>query len=460
MDDEANVVEERAGAGEIAIGEQPLTAISEPGAKESHGNTPKEPADEEPSSDTPEIVEIEHRPNESAAEAEDQSSEVETVTETRPNPEVEAVGAKKVRYAVVGLGYISQVAVLPAFAQAKENSELVALVSGDTDKLKALKKKYKVPKSYTYEQYADCLQSGDVHAVYIALPNSMHKAYAESAARAGVHVLCEKPMAMTEQECEAMIEAAMHGNAKLMIAYRLHFERGNLSAIQTIRDEKIGAPRIFNSVFCRQVTPGNTRLQSELGGGPIYDVGVYCINAARYLFGAEPYEAFAFSARARDVQDDRFREVPEMTAGILRFPDERLAQFVCSFGATDRSEYEVVGTKGALRMNPAYEMVGDLKCEITVDGKTHKSTYKKRDQFGPELAYFSQCILENREPEPNGLEGLADVRIINALLESANRGKPVEIKPIENKRRTAIAREMHKPAVEKPPLVKAHTPSQ
>jgi predicted dehydrogenase len=384
----------------------------------------------------------------------------ESSTESNPQAERAGVQGKKIRYAVVGLGYISQVAVLPGFANAKENSELVALVSGDAVKLKSLARKYKVSTTYSYEQYADCLESGNVDAVYIALPNSMHRAYAESAARAGVHVLCEKPMALTEHECEAMIEAARQGNAKLMIAYRLHFERANLSAIESIRQEKIGDPRIFDSVFCQQVTPENTRLQSELGGGPIFDVGVYCINAARYLFGAEPYEAFAFSARARDVQDDRFREVPEMTSAILRFPGERLAQFVCSFGAADRSEYQVVGTKGSLRMNPAYEMVGDLKCEITVDGKTQKSTYKKRDQFGPEIAYFSKCILDNSEPEPNGLEGLADVRIINALLESADRGKPVEIKPIENKQRPTVDQELHKPAVEKPPLVRAQTPSQ
>ena len=459
MDDEANVVEERARVGEVADVEQPPREAAQPTGSENNRNTIKGLADEQPSSE-PDTLEVEERPR-TAAETEEESNEaVDVVTETKPQPEREGVGAKRIRYAVVGLGYISQVAVLPGFAHAKENSELVALVSGDDEKLKTLKKKYKVPHVYSYEQYADCLQSGDVDAVYIALPNSMHRHYAQTAARAGVNVLCEKPMAMTEHECEEMIEAARHGNVKLMIAYRLHFERGNLSAIQTIREDKIGDPRIFNSVFCQQVTPGNTRLQSELGGGPIYDVGVYCINAARYLFGAEPYEAFAFSARARDVQDDRFREVPEMTAGILRFPDERLAQFVCSFGAADRSEYEVVGTKGVLRMNPAYEMAGDLKSEIAVDGKTHKSTYKKRDQFGPELAYFSQCILENREPEPNGLEGLADVRIINALLESANRGKPMEIKPIEAKERPTVGQGMHKPAVEKPPLVKAQTPSQ
>jgi predicted dehydrogenase len=363
---------------------------------------------------------------------------------------------KKIRYAVVGLGYISQVAVLPGFAHARENSELVALVSGDPGKLKALGKKYKVPKTCNYEQFADCLTDG-IDAVYIALPNSMHRAYAEGAARAGVHVLCEKPMAVTEQECEAMIEAAERAKVKLMVAYRLHFERGNLSAINAVREGKIGVPRIFNSVFSQQVTPGNTRLQGKSGGGPLFDIGIYCVNAARYLFGVEPYEVFAFSATGKD---ERFTEIEEMSSALLRFPDDQLASFTCSFGAAGRSEYQIVGTKGSLRMNPAFEMVGDLKCELTIERKSQKTTFKKRDQFGPELAYFSKCILENQEPEPNGLEGLADVRVINALLESAQKGKPIQIKPINKRERPTIEQALHKPAVPQPVLVRAQSPSQ
>jgi predicted dehydrogenase len=368
----------------------------------------------------------------------------------------EASQAKKIRYAVVGLGYIAQVGILPAFAHARENSELAALVSGDPGKLKALAKKFRVAKTYSYEQYADCLEGG-IDAVYIALPNSMHRAYAEGAARAGVHVLCEKPMAVTEQECEAMIDAAAKTGTKLMIAYRLHFERGNLSAIQSIRGGKIGEPRIFNSVFSQQVPAGNTRLRTESGGGPLFDIGIYCINAARYLFQAEPYEAFAFSASAKD---DRFASVPEMNGALLRFPGDRLASFTCSFGAAENSKYEVIGTQGTLKMDPAYDMAGDLKCELRVNGKKQKTTYRKRDQFGPELAYFSKCILENTNPEPDGLEGMEDVRVINALIESAAKGKPAEIAPLERKRRPTIDQEIHKPATPRPPLMHAQAPSK
>src|SRR4249920_123910 len=184
-----------------------------------------------------------------------------------------------------------------------------------------------------------------------------------------------------------MIEATSRADEKLMIAYRLHFEQGNLAAMAAVRDGKIGDPRIFRSGFCQQVTHGNSRLQDELGGGPLYDIGVYCINAARYLFRAEPEEVFAYSATRE--QDQRFNQIDEMSAALLRFPDDRLATFTCSFGAADRSTYEVIGTKGVVKMDPAYEMVGDLKSEITVEGRTQKATYKKRDQFGPELVYFS-----------------------------------------------------------------------
>ena len=366
--------------------------------------------------------------------------------------------AKKVRYAVVGLGYISQVAVLPAFQHALENSELLALVSGDATKRAQLAKKYGVSKTYSYEQFPECLESGLIDAVYIALPNNMHRAYTEGAARAGIHVLCEKPMAVTEQECEAMIEATSRANVKLMIAYRLHFEQGNLAAMAAVRDGQIGEPRIFRSGFCQQVTPGNSRLQNELGGGPLYDIGVYCINAARYLFRAEPEEVFAYAATR--AQDERFKEIDEMSAALLRFPGDRLATFACSFGAADRSTYEVIGTKGVVKMDPAYEMVGDLKSEITVEGRAQKATYKKRDQFGPELVYFSKCILENTQPEPGGKEGLADVRIIRALLESQEKSRPVRISPVGEVARPTEEQEIHKPPVGKPHLVKAAAPSE
>lgn len=364
---------------------------------------------------------------------------------------------RKVRYAVVGLGYISQVAVLPAFAHARENSELVALVSSDREKLGALAEKYHVPQTFRYEHYEQCLASGGIDAVYIGLPNNLHREYAQAAAQAGVHVLCEKPMAKDEHECDAMIQAAAQHNVKLMIAYRLHFEAGNLAAVEAVREGKIGEPRIFRSAFSQQVRPGNMRLAAAEGGGRLYDLGVYCINAARHLFASEPYEVFAYNATG---SGERFAQVPEMTAAIMRFPGDRLATFACSFGAADRSSYEVIGTKGVLKMDPAYEMVEDLRSEITVEGRTRISTFRKRDQFGPELLYFSDCVLHYKNPEPDGREGLADVRVIAAIQESARLGKPISLAPIKGLQQPTIDQGIRRPPVEKPKLIHAASPSR
>jgi glucose-fructose oxidoreductase len=357
---------------------------------------------------------------------------------------------KQVRYAVVGLGHIAQVAVLPSFAHATRNSILTALVSSDPQKLKQLGRRCGIKLGYSYEQYDDCLRSGQVDAVYIALPNSMHAEYALRAANAGVHVLCEKPMALTEKECESMIRAARKNKIKMMIAYRLHFEEANLKAVELVKSGKLGEPRIFNSLFGMQVQKGNIRTQAELGGGTLYDLGIYCINAARYLFQDEPVEVFAYCA-ARD--DRRFKNIDEMTTGVLRFPKDRIASFTSSFGAADIASYELIGTKGILRVDPAYEYVMALKQWVTIDGRTRSRTFGRRDQFAPELLYFSDCIIKNINPEPSGEEGLADVRAIRALYRAAETGKPVKIGRVPINKRPTLRQEERRPPVGKPQLI-------
>ncbi|WP_447983940.1 Gfo/Idh/MocA family protein [Nitrospira sp. Nam74] len=363
---------------------------------------------------------------------------------------------RRVRYAVVGLGHIAQVAVLPAFAHAAQNSQVTALVSGNRTKLKQISKRYGIPHTYSYRDYDRCLNDGHVDAVYIALPNSMHCEYTVRAARAGIHVLCEKPMAVTSEECRQMIQAAKQARVKLMVAYRLHFEEANMTAVDLIRSRKLGPVRFFNSVFTMQVRPGDIRVKREYGGGTLYDIGVYCINAARYLFGENPEEVTAFVISGADR---RFKEVDEMTGALLRFPQDRLGTFVCSFGATDVSAYEVVGTKGRIRVEPAYEYVGKLKQQITINGKPRERAFPSRDQFAPELLYFSECILRDRDPEPSGEEGLNDIRIIEALYRSAEIGRPVKITGLSANRRPTSEQIIKRPPVKKPSLVQVRSPS-
>jgi len=355
----------------------------------------------------------------------------------------------------VGLGHIAQVAVLPAFAHAA-NSQITALVSGDPAKLKALSGRYRVPHTYSYEQYDQCLHDGHIDALYIALPNSMHCAYTTRAARAGIHVLCEKPMAVTEQECRQMLRAAERARTKLMIAYRLHLEEANVNAVETARSGKLGKLRMFNSVFTMQVREGDIRVRQKMGGGSLYDIGVYCINAARYLFQENPIEVSAFSVRGTDR---RFREVDEMSGALLSFPEGKLASFICSFGAADVSSYELVGTKGRLQVDPAFEYVGSLTQRLTVDGHTKTKRFAEGDQFAAELIYFSDCIRRNQTVEPSGLEGLIDVQIIQALYRSSAERKPIKL-TLPAKRHWPTKRHViHRPPVRKPPLVHTQSPS-
>ncbi len=367
---------------------------------------------------------------------------------------------KKIRYAVVGLGHITQTAVLPAFHHTK-NSQLAAIVTGDAAKRKEIAKKYELdPESAcSYEEFEDCVRSGRVDAVYLGVPNHLHCEYAVRAANAGVHVLCEKPMAVTVKECRTMIDACKEAGSLLMIAYRLHFEEANLETVRIATKGELGNLRIFNSVFSQQVAEGNIRITEpeSRGGGGLYDMGVYCINAARYLFRDEPVEVLATSVSS---DDPRFHKVPEMTAVTMRFPFDRVATFVSSFGAAEASEYTLAGTKGRIRLSPAYDYQKPLAYELVIgDDEPKRKTFRKRDQFGAEIEYFSECIQNHVKPEPSGEEGLADVRVIEAALESARTRKWVPIELTQKHVRPTEKQKITKPPVEAPELVHAASPS-
>jgi predicted dehydrogenase len=376
----------------------------------------------------------------------------------RSHPRMGAASSKTVRYAVIGVGHIAQAAVLPAFKHAKHNSVLAALVSGDRKKLRELGRRYRVSHVCDYEDVDELFASGEIDAVYIALPNDMHKDYTVRAARAGLHVLCEKPMAVTARDCEEMIRATRAAQVKLMIAYRLHFERANLEAARLARAGALGELRFFSSDFSMQVSENNIRLKRARGGGPLYDIGIYCINAARYCFAEDPVEVWATATRS---SDRRFREVEETVVAAMRFKDERVASFTCSFGSADLSTYTVAGTRGSVTVDPAYEYAEGLAYRSKIGERERKKQFAKSDQFAPELLYFSDCILHDREPEPSGEEGLADVRIIEGMQRSIAKGRWVNVAMRQRKRRPTLQQEIRRPAVRREPkLVNAESASQ
>jgi predicted dehydrogenase len=367
------------------------------------------------------------------------------------------VPQRRVRYAVVGLGHIAQVAVLPAFAHVRQTSELAALVSGDPQKLSRLGRRYRVEIGTDYDGFDELARSGAIDAVYIALPNAMHREYTIRAADAGLHVVCEKPLATTVADCRAMIAACRRKGVALMTAYRLHFEAASLAAVDLVRRKRLGDPRYFHSMFSMRVgDPDNVRLSGEQGGGPLLDLGVYCIEAARSLFRDEPLEVLALETVGEGA---RFREVPEATSVLLRFPGERLASFTCSFDAADTSMYRIVGTKGSLTVEPAYEYAEALEYELVVDERHRHRRFAKRDQFAAEIEHFSRCVLEGRPVEPSGETGLADVRIIEAVRESARTGRTVRLAAKDRVVYPSPAKVRRLPPVREPEEIHARGPS-
>jgi len=360
------------------------------------------------------------------------------------------VKTRRIRYAVVGLGNIAQVAVLPAFAHAEENSKLVALISSEEEKRNQLAARYGVEHTGTYEDFERVLEKSQADAVYVALPNHLHREYAERAAACGVHVLCEKPMATSAADCEAMITAAKRAGVRLMIAYRLHFEAANLRAIELLRSGAIGNPVLLSATLTHWVEPGDIRTRAEVGGGALLDIGIYCVNAARYLFGDEPEEVFCFANFGREAGQDG---VDETVAGALRFPGGRLATFEISQVATSVSHFRVIGSQGALEVEGAFSFTDPRTLTLVRDDEREVESFPAADQFAPLLLYFSRCILEEREPEPSGIEGLADLRILEALRRSAELCEPILLDPFPAPRYPTPEQRIDRPAVEPPPTL-------
>jgi predicted dehydrogenase len=339
-----------------------------------------------------------------------------------PNPP-----EKKLGWAIVGLGSLSIYEILPAFAKC-EKSKPVAFVSGHPDKANKLAERYGInPKNiYNYQNYDSIKDNPEVDIIYIVLPNSMHAEYTIRGFQAGKHVLTEKPMACTPDECQKMIDAGRAANKKLMVAYRCRYEPYNQEAIRMCRSGELGPLQViladagFNSG-----NPDQWRLKKALaGGGSLMDIGIYALNASRYLSGEEPTElnAMVYST----PNDPRFKEVEQNVIFQLRFPSGAIANCTSSYGYYPTSHYRVIGTKGWLQMDPATWYTG-LRMKVgDKDGITEKEL-PIRDHFAMEMDHMSQCVMENKEPLTPGEEGLRDIKIMMAIYESAASGKTVKV---------------------------------
>ena len=342
---------------------------------------------------------------------------------------------KRIGYAVVGLGNLTLAEILPAMSTCNY-SKLVALVSGSPDKAKKVAAQYGIANKniYSYETYDQIKNNPEIDAVYIVLPNSMHEEYVVRAAKAGKHVLCEKPMTTSSKSAQVMIDACKKAGRKLMIAYRIQYEPHNRLAMQWARDKHAGKVKFIEAMNAQNIgDPAQWRLHKALsGGGSLPDIGLYCINTSRFILGEEPHTVIASTYATPG--DDRFKEVEETVMWQMHFPSGALVNAACSYGVHQSRRYRCYGDNGGwFGLDPAFDYVRLQMEGSLAQGKLEvkqSPDMGEKNQFTLEIDHFSECLLENKEPFTPGEEGLQDQKIMEAIYESAKTGKPVKLEMI------------------------------
>ncbi len=349
-----------------------------------------------------------------------------TLAQTSPSLPPE----KKLGWAVVGLGKFATQQIMPSFAECKQ-SKLVALVSGDRAKAEKYAQQYGInPKNiYNYQNYDSIRNNPEVDVIYIILPNALHAEYSIRGAQAGKHIMCEKPMAVTIEECQAMINAAKKANRKLMIAYRAQYEPYNLAAIELARSGQLGKIKAIVSDHGRNLDPKDPadtwRMQKKLaGGGSLYDIGIYSLQATRYITGEEPIEISAITHSTPN--DPRFREIEENVNFTLRFPSGILANCSSSYGYSDTKRIQVFGSDATLELDPATDY---YKHRLTIKRKNgiEERNIQEKNQFALEIDHLSESIINNKQPKTPGEEGLQDVRLMQLIYQASRTGKTIKI---------------------------------
>ncbi len=331
--------------------------------------------------------------------------------------------ARKLGFAICGLGNLSEQQIAPALLQT-ERCRLSGLITDSPEKARQWQARYGIPPGnvYSYDTMDRLAHNRDIDVVYIVTPNAQHADQTLKAAAAGKHVICEKPMEVSVAKCQQMIDACKAAKVKLAVAYRCQFEPNNLECVRMARERDFGQLRLIEAAFCISVgAPGQWRLEHALsGGGALVDVGIYALQATRYLTGEEPILVAAIETKTDPV---KFAEVDETMTWQAKFPSGTLAACVASYNLPTTGRFRATAERGGFELDPAFFYDGNHGRRS--DGK--EIALPGGHQFAAEMDDFARCILEDRPSKVSGEEGLRDVRIMTAIYESARTGRAVAL---------------------------------
>jgi len=333
-----------------------------------------------------------------------------------------AASGKKLGFALCGLGSLSEHQIAPAL-QKTEYCRLAGIITDTPAKAGDWKARYGLSDRsiYSYDTMHRMADNPDIDVVYIVTPNALHLDHATACAKAGKHVFCEKPLEVSVERCQRMIDALRAANRMLGVAYRCQFEPHHLECMRLARERQFGALRIIDAYFGYTSPAGVWRLKKSLaGGGPLLDVGIYALQATRYLTGEEPVWV---SGATTGGDPARFSEVEASVLWQAGFPGGAVSHCGASYDAAPQGYFRAIAEHGWFAMDPAFNYDGIRG--IRSDGKT--IDFPSIDQFAAEMDDFARCILEKRPSKVSGEEGLRDVRVMMAIYESARTGKRVDL---------------------------------
>ncbi|MEM1136115.1 MAG: Gfo/Idh/MocA family oxidoreductase [Bacteroidota bacterium] len=327
----------------------------------------------------------------------------------------------KLGIALVGLGYYSTDILAPALQETK-HAYLAGIVTGTPEKAEKWKKQYSIPEKniYNYDNYDELADNPDIDIIYVVLPNSMHAEYTIRAAKAGKHVICEKPMAMNVVECEAMIKACNENNVSLSIGYRMQFEPHTQEVMRLGQEQVFGPIKMVcaGAGFTMGNNKDHWKVKKAMGGGAMMDMGVYSLQAARYVTGEEPISVTAQEFR---IRKDIFTEVEETMMFQLEFPSGAMANLHTSFGIS-MNYLDARAAKGWIKLDP-------FSAYSNIKGSTSNGVleFPKINQQATQMDEVAVCIREGKPMRVPGEEGLKDMKVVEAVYRSVASGNKVQL---------------------------------